>query len=64
MTPRIADLGQPFEDRPEPKPAPRVTMTVFGGVFVVSKAHTRRPRILRLEPSPSRPRKARGGGQS
>ena len=57
MTPRIADLGQPFEDRPEPKPAPRVTMTVFGGVFVVSKAHTRRPRIHRLAATKYEPKR-------
>lgn len=38
----------------KPKPAARPTMTVFGGMFVVSKTHTRRPRIHRLEVSKPR----------
>lgn len=39
------------------KPAPRVTQVVFGGV-IISRAHSRRPRVLRLEVS-----KPRGGSK-
>lgn len=42
-------------ERAAPKPATLVMQVVFGGV-VVSRAHTRRPRVHRLEVS-----KPRGG---
>jgi len=36
------------------KAVPRLKLVVFGGV-IVSHAHSRRPRVLRLEPSKARP---------
>ncbi len=43
------------EDRPEIQPAPRYTQVVFGGI-IINRKFARRPRILRLEPSPDRPK--------
>ncbi len=53
--PRLVDLGSPFEDQPEPAPAPRASF-VWHGV-TIERRFAQRPRVHRLEVTKHDPRK-------